>query len=150
MSNSKEDSAEVSPDTKTQFGCSQVIIVRDQDHKKRLPAIFDNILCLTVYESKGLEFNDVIIYNFFDDSEVSSTHWKLLQDIVYETVKIPKFDDDILDFDMLDNEKFQDFQKRIKAMENEQDECDYEEKTTISLKEEGIFMKKAKTFNIYK
>lgn len=45
--------------------------MRDQEHKKNLPAVFENLLCLTVYESKGLEFNDVIIYNFFGNSDAS-------------------------------------------------------------------------------
>jgi ATP-dependent exoDNAse (exonuclease V) beta subunit len=107
-------------------------------------------LCLTVYESKGLEFKDVILYNFFDGSEASSSHWKLLHDIEYEKVRIPKFDDDILDFDMLDAENFKDFQKKIKAMEKDDEACEYEEKTTIALKDEGFFSKKSKTTNIYK
>jgi len=28
-------------------------------------------LILTIYESKGLEFDDVLVYNFFKDSQVS-------------------------------------------------------------------------------
>jgi DNA helicase IV len=28
------------------------------------------MLCLTVYEAKGLEFDDVILYNFFCEGEV--------------------------------------------------------------------------------
>ena len=35
-------------------------------------------------------------------------------------------------------------------MENEQDNHEYEEKTTIALKEEGFFMKKRTALNIYK
>lgn len=27
-----------------------------------------NALILTIYEAKGLEFNDVILYNFFNDA----------------------------------------------------------------------------------
>ena len=30
----------------------------------------ENMLCLTVYECKGLEFDDVILYNFFAGSEI--------------------------------------------------------------------------------
>jgi hypothetical protein len=44
---------------------------------------------LTVYEAKGLEFNDVIIYNFFDESESNSSQWRLLNDLVYKTEKKP-------------------------------------------------------------
>jgi len=30
-----------------------------------------NMLCLTVYECKGLEFDEVILFNFFQDSKCS-------------------------------------------------------------------------------
>jgi len=51
-----------------EFGCNQVIIVRDQEAKEKLPAVLKHALCLTVYEAKGLEFDQVILYNFFSDS----------------------------------------------------------------------------------
>jgi len=35
-------------------------------------------LCLTVYEVKGLEFDDVILYNFFADSDIPEDHWRYL------------------------------------------------------------------------
>jgi len=38
------------------------------------------MLCLTVYEAKGLEFDDVIVFNFFKDSMVKASDWKLLND----------------------------------------------------------------------
>jgi hypothetical protein len=37
-----------------EFGCEQVIIVRDQESKKRIPPILQHALCLTIYEAKGL------------------------------------------------------------------------------------------------
>jgi DNA helicase IV len=64
---------------------------------------------LTVYEAKGLEFNDVIIYNFFDESETNSSQWRLLNDVVYKTEKRPKISQEILDMDLLDNKNFQEF-----------------------------------------
>jgi DNA helicase IV len=39
------------------------------------------MLCLTVYEAKGLEFDDVILYNFFHLGDVQKSQWKLLNDI---------------------------------------------------------------------
>mmetsp|Transcript_18086 Transcript_18086/g.22611 ORF Transcript_18086/g.22611 Transcript_18086/m.22611 type:complete len:107 (-) Transcript_18086:80-400(-) len=39
------------------------------------------MLCLTVYESKGLEFDDVILFNFFAMGEIKSNLWKLLNQI---------------------------------------------------------------------
>ena len=59
---------------------------------------------MTVYESKGLEFNDVIIYNFFANSEAEQAQWKLLNEIVYKTINAPKTNEDILNLDMLKNE----------------------------------------------
>jgi hypothetical protein len=47
------------------FGANQVVIVRTAEAKERLPAEFRECLVLTVPESKGLEFNDVLLYNFF-------------------------------------------------------------------------------------
>ena len=51
-----------------EFGCDQVIIVRDQESKARVPPMLQHALCLTVYEAKGLEFNDVILFNFFSET----------------------------------------------------------------------------------
>ena len=64
--------------SEVQFGCNQVIIVRNQDAKKKLHPLLSHALCLTVFEAKGLEFDDVILYNFFTDSEVSAEKWRVL------------------------------------------------------------------------
>ena len=72
-----------------QFGCNQVIIVRNQESKARIPAFLSHALCLTVFESKGLEFEDVILFNFFTDSELGLEKWKILQKIM----KVEKLDD---------------------------------------------------------
>ncbi|CAG9320671.1 unnamed protein product [Blepharisma stoltei] len=61
-----------------QFGCSQVVIVRNQSSKFKLPSSLNTALCLTVYEAKGLEFDDVILYNVFTDSEMPVRCWKAL------------------------------------------------------------------------
>ena len=72
-----------------EFGCDQVIIVRNQKAKETLPKFLKHALCLTVYEAKGLEFDDVILYNFFTDSE-GKDEWKLINSLVIEDVKVPK------------------------------------------------------------
>eukprot|EP00358_Blepharisma_japonicum_P006165 CAMPEP_0202940410 /NCGR_PEP_ID=MMETSP1395-20130829/559_1 /ASSEMBLY_ACC=CAM_ASM_000871 /TAXON_ID=5961 /ORGANISM="Blepharisma japonicum, Strain Stock R1072" /LENGTH=991 /DNA_ID=CAMNT_0049634873 /DNA_START=326 /DNA_END=3298 /DNA_ORIENTATION=- len=64
--------------TEVQFGCNQVVIVRTQEAKSKLHPNLNNALCLTVFEAKGLEFDDVILYNFFNDSEISRDKWKIL------------------------------------------------------------------------
>lgn len=56
-------------DAQPEFGCNQVIIVRNQKSKGNLPSLLRHALCLTVYEAKGLEFDDVILYNFFTETE---------------------------------------------------------------------------------
>lgn len=71
-----------------EFGCDQVIIVRNQQAKKNLPRFLKHALCLTIYEAKGLEFDDVILYNFFTDSEVKD-EWKLMKSLIVEDYKVP-------------------------------------------------------------
>jgi len=63
-----------------EFGCDQVIIVRDQAAKEAVPKVLQHALILTVYESKGLEFDDVILYNFFSDSK-SVTQWYNIKNV---------------------------------------------------------------------
>ena len=71
-----------------EFGCDQVIIVRNQQAKANLPSFLKHALCLTIFEAKGLEFDDVFLYNFFTDSEVPEG-WKLLRSLEIENVKVP-------------------------------------------------------------
>ena len=54
-----------------EFGAHQVIIVQNEEAKKSLPDVLKGAVVLTVFESKGLEFDDVLLYNFFTDSSVS-------------------------------------------------------------------------------
>ena len=54
-----------------EFGAHQVIIVQSEDAKKALPDVLKAGIILTVFEAKGLEFDDVLLYNFFTDSNVS-------------------------------------------------------------------------------
>ena len=53
-----------------EFGARQAIIVQSEDAKKNLPDELKAGIVLTVFESKGLEFDDVLLYNFFADSKV--------------------------------------------------------------------------------
>ena len=88
--------------------------MRDQAAKEFIPDVFRNMLCLTVYEAKGLEFDDVILYNFFHLGDVQKSQWKLLNDIHMEEVQKIKYKADLLDFDALDAEKFEEFMKEVK------------------------------------
>ena len=65
--------------SRIEFGAHQVVIVRDQEAKQRLPDEFgvDKDWVMTVQESKGLEFDDVLLYNFFTDSAAGDI-WRVV------------------------------------------------------------------------
>ena len=54
-----------------EFGAHQVVLVATEESKKNLPDELRHALILSIYEAKGLEFDDVLLYNFFKDSQVS-------------------------------------------------------------------------------
>ena len=56
--------------TTIEFGAHQAILVASNDARERLPEELSRALVLTIYEAKGLEFDDVLVYNFFKDSQV--------------------------------------------------------------------------------
>ncbi|CAI2181726.1 10963_t:CDS:2, partial [Funneliformis geosporum] len=75
-----------------EFGAGQVIIVRDETAKKRVKDINSDIgLVLTVFEAKGMEFNDVLLYNFFTDSPALLKWEVILSDLDDYSAWIPKF-----------------------------------------------------------
>ena len=52
-----------------EFGAEQVIIVCDDAAKLHLKKLIHKAgLVMTVFETKGMEFNDVVLHNFFTDS----------------------------------------------------------------------------------
>jgi superfamily I DNA/RNA helicase len=57
------------------FGAEQVILVRDDASKSKLQAEIGEIsLVLTILESKGMEFDDVLVYDFFGSSGLGSSY----------------------------------------------------------------------------
>ncbi|CAG8567860.1 13873_t:CDS:10 [Dentiscutata erythropus] len=61
-----------------EFGAEQVIIVRDEDAKKHVKkSIGKACQVLTIFEAKGMEFNDVLLYNFFTNSPAGHK-WRLI------------------------------------------------------------------------
>lgn len=60
-SNKREQSA-------IDFGAHQAILVQS---KENLPSIFEGAIVMTIFEAKGLEFDDILLYNFFTNSIVS-------------------------------------------------------------------------------
>ena len=65
-----------------EFGARQAIIVQSDKAKEKLPGELKTGIVLTVFESKGLEFDDVLLYNFFTDSKVCTHTYKLVTYIV--------------------------------------------------------------------
>ncbi|KOO22984.1 lupus brain antigen 1-like protein [Chrysochromulina tobinii] len=61
-----------------EFGAHQVVLVRDQAAKERLPAELQSALTLTIFEAKGLEFDDVFLFNFFADSPADDRTWRVI------------------------------------------------------------------------
>ena len=61
-----------------EFGAHQAVLVRSQAAKDTLPEEFDGALVLTIFEAKGLEFDDVFIYNFFADSPADERTWRVI------------------------------------------------------------------------
>ncbi|KAK9117954.1 hypothetical protein Scep_016047 [Stephania cephalantha] len=71
------------------FGAEQVILVRDDYAKKEIAGyVGKQALVLTIVECKGLEFQDVLLYNFFGTSPLRN-HWR----VVYEYMKEKKLVD---------------------------------------------------------
>lgn len=52
--------------SKLEFGFYKVVLVRDAESKKNLPEELQEYMCMTIQEAKGLEFYDVLLYNFFE------------------------------------------------------------------------------------
>ncbi|EKM60415.1 uncharacterized protein PHACADRAFT_167779 [Phanerochaete carnosa HHB-10118-sp] len=81
-----------------EFGAKQCVIVRDATTRDQLYSELGDVgIILTLYESKGLEFEDVVLYNFFADSTVGASQWRLvlseLSDSEGLAVKSPIFDE---------------------------------------------------------
>jgi len=61
-----------------EFGAHQAVLVRSQAAKERLPVELRTALVLTIFESKGLEFDEVFIFDFFADSPADEKTWRVL------------------------------------------------------------------------
>ncbi|KAJ6573853.1 hypothetical protein DFH09DRAFT_1311930 [Mycena vulgaris] len=78
-----------------EFGAQQCILVRDDAAREKLREQVGDIgLIMTLYESKGLEFNDVLLYNFFEDSTVGEAQWRVVLNALENqgNVTAPLFD----------------------------------------------------------
>ena len=55
-----------------EFGAHQAILVANDQAREHIPEELSLGLVLTIFEAKGLEFDDILLYNFFKDSQVGS------------------------------------------------------------------------------
>ncbi|KAF9778765.1 hypothetical protein BJ322DRAFT_1114103 [Thelephora terrestris] len=75
-------------------GIKPGILVRDDAARKRLKEeLGDKSIIMTLYESKGLEFNDVFLYNFFKDSTANASQWRLVIRGNSDGIPAPDFDE---------------------------------------------------------
>jgi len=89
-----------SNDNQIEFGARQCIIVRDEESKQRLREELGREIgvIFTVLEAKGLEFDDVLVFNFFNDSTVSEQQWRVVLNAIPEetngrgSIHAPTFD----------------------------------------------------------
>ncbi|KAL5535095.1 hypothetical protein ACEPAF_3188 [Sanghuangporus sanghuang] len=81
-----------------EFGARQCILVRNNRVKDELRVQVGEIgNVLTLYESKGLEFDDVLLYNFFEDSSCVASQWRVILNFLAideeSSIAVPRFDD---------------------------------------------------------
>ena len=69
-----------------QFGHQQTVIVRTEESKRDLP--FTEVQAFSVYESKGLEYDDVLLYDFFTGCTDVSNNKGLYYIGVYKPLNI--------------------------------------------------------------
>ncbi|CAB4292901.1 unnamed protein product [Prunus armeniaca] len=78
------------------FGAEQVILVRDKRARNEISnQVAKRALVLTILESKGLEFQDVLLYNFLGSSPLQN-QWRVIFDLLDSTLPehFPSFDED--------------------------------------------------------
>ncbi|KAF8974058.1 hypothetical protein BDZ97DRAFT_421872 [Flammula alnicola] len=82
-----------------EFGAQQCILVRDEAAREELRKQVGDIgLIMTLYESKGLEFDDVLLYKFFEHSTVDLSQWRIVLNLLANTqcsqdMSAPRFDE---------------------------------------------------------
>ncbi|KAG2096318.1 uncharacterized protein F5147DRAFT_818420 [Suillus discolor] len=78
-----------------EFGAQQCILVHDDAARQKLRDQVGQIgLIMMLYESKGMEFDDVLLYNFFEDSAVDLSQWRIVLNRVEGQRYAPNFERD--------------------------------------------------------
>ncbi|XP_067665651.1 TPR and ankyrin repeat-containing protein 1-like [Haliotis asinina] len=69
-----------------EFGAHQAILVVNESVKNNMPEELSHGIILTIYEAKGLEFDDVLLYNFFKDSQAMK-EWRVVTSFLEQIAK---------------------------------------------------------------
>ncbi|KAG2034062.1 hypothetical protein BDR03DRAFT_993883 [Suillus americanus] len=78
--------------SKSELGARQCILVRNEVAVKKLREQVGDIgMIMTLHDSKGLEFDDVLLYNFFEDSAIDASRWEVVLDGVEGQGYVPDF-----------------------------------------------------------
>jgi hypothetical protein len=93
------------------------------------------MLCLTVYEAKGLEFDDVILYNFFTDSTLAKNEWKIIKEIKLTKYVEKNLPEHLLALADIDLEEFAKIVRKADAGELDE-EMETTERWTLSMDKE--------------
>eukprot|EP01050_Picozoa_sp_SAG11_P051692 SAG11_NODE_29522_length_310_cov_0.507109_1_plen_57_part_10 len=56
-------------------------------------------MSLYIFECKGLEFDDVFVYNFFEDSPATANEWRIMYDFMEKKHPSYKYDGRLSNFD---------------------------------------------------
>ncbi|KAG2070722.1 hypothetical protein BDR04DRAFT_1076592 [Suillus decipiens] len=79
-------------DSNSELGARQCILVRNEAAVKKLREHVGDIgMIMTLYDSKGLEFDDVLLYNFFGDSTIDASRWQVVLNGVQYQGYVPDF-----------------------------------------------------------
>ncbi|XP_065937230.1 TPR and ankyrin repeat-containing protein 1 isoform X2 [Magallana gigas] len=63
--------------SRIEFGAHQAVLVANDRARDNLPDELQHGIVLTIYEAKGLEFDDVLLYNFFQASQAGK-EWRVV------------------------------------------------------------------------
>ncbi|KIK41852.1 hypothetical protein CY34DRAFT_84670 [Suillus luteus UH-Slu-Lm8-n1] len=75
-----------------ELGARQCILVRNEATAKKVQEEAGDIgMIMTLYDSKGLEFDDVLLYDFFGDSAVDALRWQVVLNGVQGQGYAPNF-----------------------------------------------------------
>ncbi|KAG1841504.1 hypothetical protein F4604DRAFT_1598121 [Suillus subluteus] len=78
-----------------ELGAHQCILVRNEAAVEKLrEKVGDIAMIMTLHDSKGLEFDDVLLYNFFGDSAIDALRWQVVLNGVLGQGYVPDFNRD--------------------------------------------------------